>query len=88
MLLLVVYMYVSSASLIVVRPKADTGRRQRRMPEGGKCERQKAAEGGYRKADEGGYRIAAEGGYRIAAEGGYRIAAKVAEGEHASVLDG
>jgi hypothetical protein len=42
------------------------------MPEGGKCERRKAA----------------EGGYRIAAEGGYRIAAKVAEGEHASVLDG
>ena len=29
MLLLVVYVYVSSASLIVVRPKADTGRRRR-----------------------------------------------------------
>jgi hypothetical protein len=42
------------------------------MPEGGKRERRKAA----------------EVGYRIAAEGGYRIAAKVAEGEHASVLDG
>ena len=77
MLLLVVY--VSSVSLIVVRPKADTGRRQRRMPEGGKCERQKAAEGGYQKADKGGC--------RIAAKGGYRIAAKVAEGEHASILD-
>ena len=50
------------------------------MPEGGKRERRKAA--------EVGYRIAAEGGYRIAAEGEYRIAAKVAEGKHASVLDG
>jgi hypothetical protein len=42
------------------------------MPEGGKCERPKAAEGGYRKE----------------AEGGYRKAAKVAEGEYASVFDG
>ena len=50
------------------------------MPEGGKCEHWKAAKGGYRKADKGGY--------RIAAEGGYQIAAKVAEGKHASVLDG
>ena len=42
------------------------------MPEGAKCKRPRAAEGGYQKE----------------AEGRYRKAAKMAKGEYASVLDG